>query len=134
MLSHTVTALLISVNFWYERSRRRPRPEGERAKSGRASAGARPDTRTLSISLLSSQFLLGQNAEKTLRAVCRAAYVAHGTSLKTLASFFWIGFLNHLRVWNTGRSTYRRIFTGISLVCPRAAGVPLIVGCCLSGR
>ena len=66
-------------------------PEGERAKSGRASAGARPDTRALSVLLLSSQVLLGENAERTLRAlfVCNAVNVARGTSGKNLASVFF---------------------------------------------
>ena len=48
--------------------------------------------------------------------------------------YSWI---THLRVWKTVfsyQSTYRRIFTGGSLVCLWVAGAPLIVGCCLSGR
>ena len=75
-----------------------------RAKSGRASAGARPDTHALSVLLLSSQVLLGENAER-LRVQRSQRCTWH--FLKNLASvfFFNIDVLSHLRVWNTGRLT-----------------------------
>lgn len=66
--------------------------EGERAQSGRACAGARPNTRASSISLLSPQFLLVQNAERALRLYAgervqrRLSHTWH--FLKTLASVF----------------------------------------------
>lgn len=66
--------------------------EGERAQSGRACAGARPNTRASSIPLLSPQFLLVQNAERALRLYAgervqrRLSHTWH--FLKTLASVF----------------------------------------------
>lgn len=89
MHSHTLTALLISVNFFYERSRRRPHDQKANEQSLVARVLGRDQTPASCQSSCSRPNFCSDRMRKELFVPCAEQPTSHMALLKkTLASVF----------------------------------------------